>query len=152
MAKATPMVEADVQEDEFDGPLLELSTTAPKRPTVKIDGRIYELRVMDDFGIAKQQELTRMGNEFDSLWNAQARLNNKQRDRLQFLLDEMFGQVLDAPSDVCHGLTDSQRQQVVLAFTLAPLIRQRIRVAREETEAETKTKSKARRSHQTTAS
>jgi len=117
-------------------PVLDLSTLAPVRSRINIrtkehpDGKLYELRSMDDFGIEEQQQLTRHGAEFDQLWNTD-KLNSAQRKRLKMLLDGMFERVLDAPPEVMAALTDGQRSQVVLSFTLAPLAQA---AARQETQ------------------
>jgi hypothetical protein len=121
---ATKTAPDETQVDETQ--VLDLTTLAPVRPTVNIrtsdhpEGKQYELRIMDDFGIEDQQQLTREGAEFDKLWNTD-KLNGKQSKRLKMLLDNMFDRVLDAPSEIRAQLRDGQRSQVVLAFTLAPL-------------------------------
>lgn len=130
MATTAPVADAPVaQEHDEDAPLLELSTLAPKRPTVNIKHkdekgetveRLFELRINDDFGIEMQQRLARDGAEFERLWNTDD-LKPAQRKRLKLLLDRMFNQVLDAPKEVREQLRDGQRAQVVLCFTLAPL-------------------------------
>jgi hypothetical protein len=126
----------ETQADETQ--VLDLTTIAPVRPTVNIrtpdhpNGKVYELRVIDDFGIEDQQQLTREGAEFDKLWNTD-RLNGAQRKRLKMLLDHMFDRVLDAPADIRARLSDGQRSQVVLAFTLAPLA---AAAQRQQTEAQ----------------
>jgi hypothetical protein len=106
--------------------ILDLTTLAPKRSKVRLptpeseEGELFDLRSMDDFGIAEQQQLTMEGKEFDALWNTQD-LNSAQRKRLKTLLDHMLEKVLDAPAPVKKHLKDGQRSQIVLAFTLAPL-------------------------------
>jgi hypothetical protein len=125
------------REEQIPEPLLSLSTLAPTRPTVNIaseehpEGRLYELKQMDDFGIEEQQQLTREGASFDKLWNTD-NLNKAGRGRLKMLLDRMFEAVLDAPPEIKKMLSDGQRSQVVLAFTLAPLAQA---AARQETQA-----------------
>ncbi|MGC2374249.1 MAG: hypothetical protein WA484_10280 [Solirubrobacteraceae bacterium] len=144
-----PVLEFDTmegREEQIPEPLLSLSTLAPIRPTVNIDseehpeGKLYELKQMDDFGIEEQQRLTREGAEFDKLWNTD-NLNKAGRGRLKMLLDRMFEAVLDAPPEIKKMLSDGQRSQVVLAFTLAPLAQ--AAAAQTETEARTNSTSES---------
>ena len=102
-------------------PLVDLDDIAPSKPTVRYGGKLYEMRTLDDFGIEKQQQLTRDGREFFRLWSADDELNKKQRERLKMLLERMFDQVFDAPAAVKQELSDGKKAQVVLGFTLAPL-------------------------------
>ena len=103
-------------------PVLTLSL-APVRPTVDVDGKLYEMRLMKEFGIAKQQQLNRDGREFGQLWNAERRLNDTQQKRLKLLLDRLFKTVLIIPEDddIADQFDDSAKADVVLHFTLAPL-------------------------------
>jgi hypothetical protein len=105
-------------------PLVDLDDIAPDRPTVRFGGKLYEMRVLDDFGIAKQHALNRDGREFYGLWTSDDELSDAQQQRLQMLLERMFDQVLDAPDTVKGELTDGKKTQVVLGFTLAPLVQQ----------------------------
>lgn len=108
-------------------PLLDLDTLAPTRQLVRIktpeqpDGTDYELRTFADFGIADQQFLHSAGQQYQELWE-QPKLSKSEQARLAFLLNKMAGMVLDAPSEVLGQLTDWQKGQVVMAFTVAPLI------------------------------
>lgn len=113
-------------------PLLDISTLAPTRQTISIDGTLYELRLMEDFGIADQQALTRDGEEFDRLWN-QEKLSKNERARLEMLLGRMFDKVLPLPDEVRAKLSDAHKARVVLTFTVAPLL---IGAAQTETETE----------------
>lgn len=116
-------------------PILSLTTLAPERPTVEIDGTLYELHVLDDFSIEEQHRLTVDGNEYDRLWSSE-NLTSKQEKRLSLLLNRMFEMVLIAPPEVKAKLNPSQRSQVVLAFTLAPLTMNENEAAQTEAETE----------------
>lgn len=123
-ARKTAPVVADPPEKpdtEAPEPVLKISTLAPVRPTIDVDGEFYELRMTRDFGIAKQQELNRDGREFGTLWNSEKRLTDTQKKRLKLLLERLFKLVLVAPDEVMARFQDSDKADVVLHFTLAPL-------------------------------
>ena len=116
-----PEVKEDVEVPDAPEPVLKISTLAPVRPTIDVDGKLYELRQNRDFGIAAQQQLNRDGREFGTLWNSEKRLTGTQEKRLVMLLERLFKQVLDAPEDVRARFADADKADVVLHFTLAPL-------------------------------
>ena len=113
---AAPQSPAPASAEE---PLVDLDDIAPKRPTVRKGGVLYELAILDDFGISDQQALTRDGREFFRLWSSEQELAKTERQRLEMLLKRMFARVLELPDEVT--LTDGEKAQVVLGFTLAPL-------------------------------
>jgi hypothetical protein len=135
--------DAAEEEQEFahtPEPVLELSTLAPDRPTISVDDKMYELAVMDDFGIDEQQALTRDGAEFDALWNSNDELSKADKQRLKMLLDRMFERVvLEMPKTVKAKMKDGLRGQIVMAFTLAPLA---AAAAREQAREEAENKAK----------
>jgi hypothetical protein len=161
-------------------PMLDLSTLAPKRPTVRIrvkgdpcecahpyaahhlpdsdepvdcceacstrepkdggpgyrpSGRLYDLRLLSDFGIAEQQQLIRDGETYDALWE-KAALTSGERKTLEQTLNRMFSLVLDAPSKVKAAISDAQKSQIVQAFTVAPFAQaaRAARLTQEQTE------------------
>ena len=120
-AKPKPPEEEADPTVEAPEPVLKISTLAPVRPTIDVDGKLYELRQNRDFGIAKQQQLNRDGREFGALWNSEKRLTSTQEKRLVLLLERLFTQVLDAPDEVRARFADADKADVVLHFTLAPL-------------------------------
>lgn len=107
--------------EEAPEPVLKISTLAPVRPTIDVDGELYELRQNRDFGIAEQQSLNRDGREFGTLWNSENRLTGTQEKRLAMLLERLFKKVLDAPPEIRAKFGDADKADVVLHFTLAPL-------------------------------
>lgn len=117
------------------------SQTEPERPVWDIDGKLYDVRVMDDFGIAAQQRLNRDGRDFYQLWNAEEDLTDDQEARMEQLLDRMFfgdekaPSIIDAPKTLLRKLGAGSRAEVVLTFTLAPL--QKLLLAAAQTEIET---------------
>jgi hypothetical protein len=94
---------------------------APERQTVRKGGRLFEVRRLDDFGIAKQQQLDRDGREFARLWNSDAELTADQGQRLKLLLERIFQDLLDAPKTVRASFKDAEKARLVLDFSLAPL-------------------------------
>ena len=120
-AVEAPEVVPEVPDVEAPEPVLKISTLAPVRPTIDVDGDLYELRQNRDFGIAEQQALNRDGREFGTLWNSEKRLTSTQEKRLRLLLERLFKKVLDAPDDVRARFADADKADVVLHFTLAPL-------------------------------
>lgn len=111
---------------------------APDRETLKVGGKLYEIKRLDDFGIGRQRRLDRDGREFAQLWNKAEELTDDEDVRLKFLLDRIFEDLLDAPEDVRGSFSDSQKAKVVLDFSLAPLrelLAENLRQAMKENEA-----------------
>lgn len=119
------------------------SQTEPDRPLWEIDGKLYDVRVMDDFGIAAQRRLNHDGRTFYQLWTAEEDLDDDQEARMEQLLDRMFfgdakaPSLIDAPVALLKKLGTSARADVVLTFTLAPL--QKLLLAAAQTETATGT-------------
>lgn len=118
-------------------PLVDLDDVSAKRPTVRFEAKLYEIRRLGEFGIAKQRLLQRDGREFALLWDSDDELTQDQDQRLKMLLDRVFEEVLDAPVDVRQKMGDGDRARVVLGFRIAPLLTQRTAppTATDETQA-----------------
>jgi hypothetical protein len=101
-------------------PVLTLSTKHVKRPQVEIDGELYDLKLYKDFGIEDQHSLHYDGIEFDKLWQKHP-LNSSERKRLKGALDRMYEKVFVAPAKVKNNLGDDMKQEIVKAFTYAPV-------------------------------
>jgi hypothetical protein len=103
------------------------SQTDQERSVWEIDGKLYDVRSMDDFGLRGQRRLNKDGREFYQLWNAVEDLTDDQDARLEQLLERMFlgdekvPSIIDAPKVLLRKLGSSSRAEVVLAFILAPL-------------------------------
>ncbi|MGH3171873.1 MAG: hypothetical protein ACRDN0_39195 [Trebonia sp.] len=135
-----------VQPPEADTPttpeptVLGRSQTTVERSQWEIDGKIYDIRSMDDFGVRAQRRLNQDGREFYQLWNSAEDLTDDQDMRLEQLLDRMFfgdekaPSLIDAPKTLLRKLGSSARADVVLTFTLAPL--QKLLLAAAQTEVE----------------
>lgn len=142
-AKYTPQ---NGEEPDSAAPVVRISTKK-QRPTVEIDGKFYELKLIGDFGIGQQQILNRDGREFYTLWTSEDELDEDQQKRLKMLLERMFAKVLDAPKSVLRKLDDADKSDVVLNFTLAPL-----RKAMLEANATAQTEEQTQESPSTTTS
>lgn len=92
--------------------LLELSTDAPERAVIRIDGKTYELRGRDDLGLKEDAEFRRMAKAFgdtqpDGDWQ-----------KLAGALDSMVGViVLGISAEVLAKLSDVKKLKIVEAFT-----------------------------------
>ena len=130
------MAAEDQNIDDVDEPLLSITTAVPKRPTVDIDGKLYELKRGDELGIVESQEFRADGAEFAKLWNKD-RLTDGQKKRLNQLLARMFDAVtVKWPKSVADKLSDEAKQDVVVAFTSGPRRKLMARIAQMEQEAQ----------------
>lgn len=114
----TPKTAPAETEDQLDlPPILDLDTLHPKRVTILIDKKPYELRRMGDFGIEEQHLLGSEQSEYDDLWGRDHKaLNGTQRKRLKLILDRLTAKALDAPKEIVDKLDDEQKSQVVRVF------------------------------------
>jgi hypothetical protein len=121
-------------------PLLDFSTLAPERPKIRIDGQMYELSLMSDFGLVAQSRISRLMTEAAELeqaiidrppaqptGNAEAdaaiaslgAVGEDEAERAMHLLDDIVEIILRAPDDVRARLNEAQKRQLLLAFTAA---------------------------------
>jgi phage terminase large subunit-like protein len=119
-------------------PILEFSTLAPERPKILIDGELYELRVLADFGLLEQSRLSRLmveGRELERIVEAAPppastgdattdaalaaldAVGEAEAKRVNTLLDESIELILRAPADVRARLSEIQKRQIIEAFT-----------------------------------
>lgn len=104
-------------------PILELSTLI-ERPTIRIDGTLYELRAPDELSVMDGQYLTHAGKRIDAL----ARTEDAD-EHLPMLLDEVIRRVtVDLPEEVLGKLKESQKLSICEVFT-GLLLRRRMAVA-----------------------
>lgn len=147
MTTAATATEKDKPTDPEDDEDQILDLTLPTtRRMVKLptkahpEGEPYELRLLDDFGIADQQQLLAWSRRFDGLFNLDEADNNgpltdDQKLIMKKCLDSLFDMVIVAPAAVKKAMPDSIRHRVVTAFTLAPLIARQEAQAKAEVEA-----------------
>lgn len=131
-------------EDETEEPLAELSLLEPVRPTVRIkskrhpEGKLYELRELNDFGLLEQHALKRDGAEFDRLWRRD-KLTKTEGQRIEMLLERLFDQALIVPdedADIKTRLRDGQKANVIMLFTSAPAIRAAVQIKKQQQDQE----------------
>lgn len=100
-------------------PLLELSTLAPERPTVLIDGKLYELATANDLGLGDQQFMFSRGRRLAELMEL-PKLASAQAKELTMIVDKMLHlAVRDLPDAIAEKLSAMQKIQLVTAFTKA---------------------------------
>lgn len=124
----TPEPLVDLDDDDGD-----------HRDTVRHEGKLYELKAINEFGIGKQHSLTRDGREFFRLWSSEDELSETDEQRLEMLLNRMLEAVMLAPATVKKKMSDGKKSRVVLAFTLAPVARRMAQAQGQEVAAEAET-------------
>lgn len=101
-------------------PILDLNTLI-ERPTIKVDGKVYELLSPDELSILDSQRLTRWGREIEVLAT-----DEEKSDELDALVSQAARKVLaDMPDKVFAKLSASHRFSVVEVFT-GLLLRRRL--------------------------
>ena len=89
--------------------LLELTTEAPERACIKIDGVIYDLKCREDLGLREDAEFAELHEAFKS---------SKDWKEMSRLLDRMvLGVVINLPEETLFKLNDKKKLQIVQAFT-----------------------------------
>lgn len=91
--------------------LLELTTEAPDRATVKIDGKEYEFRCREDLGLKEDAQFRRLAKDFAE---AEPTLD---WEKMSGLLESMVRiVVIGMPDEVLAKLNDIKRLKIVEAF------------------------------------
>ena len=103
--------------------LLDLSTLVPDRPFIRIDGKAFDLRVPEDFGLVGQAKvgriMDRLGPLSARIADAPESISEDDVEEASRLLSEACALLVDAPAEVLDRLNDQQRLAVVSAFTQA---------------------------------
>ena len=101
--------------------LLTLSTLEPDRPTVSINGVIYEMAVRDDFGLREQARFLRLEKRFTPLQRKPLdEMTDDEITDLESMEREMVTLILPGlPGDVLAGLRENPGQAIIRAFTMA---------------------------------
>lgn len=137
---------------EPEDDVLDLTSLIPTRKMVKLptqahpEGEVFELRLLDDFGLIDQQQLLTWSKRFEQLWNNETGkdLTKEEQTVMLALLDRMFQLVLAPPkgmsdedfAKVKATFPDHIKSRVVTAFTYVPLMMRREAEAREAVEEE----------------
>lgn len=95
-------------------PILSL-TTLTSSPLITIDGVAYELLHPQAVSLGQLRRIKQLGVDITALEN-KAEPTPEEDARLSQLMAALCGLVLKAPAEVLAGLTDLQRQQVVVSF------------------------------------
>ncbi|MEO9612636.1 MAG: hypothetical protein ABJG86_09715 [Nitratireductor sp.] len=104
-------------------PLLDLDTLI-ERPTIRVDGKTYELRSPDELSIFDSQYYSAKGREIEKLAAAGDAI-----DELTALIEKLAGQIiLGMPETVFNALSQAHKLSIVEVFT-GLLLRRRMRVA-----------------------
>jgi len=124
----------EIKDEDSDDILNLADLTRPRKlvklPTRRVPaGEQYELRLIDDFGIEKQQKLLSWGRQFQKLMSSDKDLTDNESERLKFLLNSVFHSVLEPVAggsalDAVEGVSDSVKNRVVQAFIWGPLLGQ----------------------------
>lgn len=103
--------------------ILDLETLI-KRPTIRIDGKLYELRAPDELSVLDSQWLTTAGKRIEQLAAA-----GDPEGKLPELLEAVVRRILvDVPDDVLARLSEAHRMAICEVFTVL-LLRRRMAVA-----------------------
>lgn len=92
--------------------LLELTTNEPTRAVIKIDGKNYELRAPEDFGLKEDAEHKRTMKLL-----ADAGPNQDWQKMAEALNTMLRAVVIDIPEELVNKLKDNQKMAIIQAFT-----------------------------------
>lgn len=102
-------------QDRSPAPLLDLSTIVD-RPTVRIDGKLYELRSRDEFSILTYQQQLQKYRNLGALLQ-KPKLSKRQLAETARLADGFCRTILMAPPAVQARLTLPQRVSIISVFS-----------------------------------
>lgn len=105
-------------------PLLELSTLAPERPHIVIDGERYEMALPQEYGLLEQARMQRFQREAlaaqEAIRRSPGDVGEEMAARMSDMLRGMVAIVLPAlPEEVAAKLTDAHRLRIIEVFTRA---------------------------------
>lgn len=92
--------------------LLELTTDAPERSVITIDGKPYELRARDDLGLKEDAAFRYLTKEFADAQPGQ------DWQKLATLLGTMVQSVvIGMPNEILEKLSDAKKLKIIEVFT-----------------------------------
>lgn len=112
-------------------PILDLGTLA-SRPTVRIDGKSYEMRTSDEFTYLVYRQYQRQFQRLGVLLKKKRASQAEEKEQVR-LLEDVVRKILLAPDAVHARLRDTHRLEIVKAFfsqrpaTTRPAVRGRRR-------------------------
>ncbi len=99
-----------------DRNILDLSTLAPERPKVRIDGELYELVCMDELGLRAQQWIISRSQHLQPFFQAEHELTDEEVDTIALTARQYVSRILEAPADVKEALSDWMRLRLVFWY------------------------------------
>ncbi len=99
-------------------PLLDLSTLAPTRPSIRIDGIDYEMAVMGDFGAVELFRIRTLGNEALAVQKVKDKDYTEQHaiDFSTNLSSQVQMLLTGLPDEVLAKLTDQMKGRILEVF------------------------------------
>lgn len=107
-------------------PLTKSTPEGDRVPELDEEGKpktkVFEVRLIDDFGLAMQQRLLSYSRKYEKLFNNDEPLSEKDAKQLDYYHDEMFSRVLVAEEVDRQKIDIAAQQRVVTTFSRGPLI------------------------------
>ena len=96
----------------------DLSTLAPTRPTIRIDGTTYQLRVLKEFGAVDLYHVRRLGNEAQAIQRVKPKDYTEQNamDLSAILSEQINLIIIDLPPEVLAKLPDPMMADILEVF------------------------------------
>ena len=100
-------------------PLLDLSTLAPDRPIIRIDGTDYQMHVMTDFGAVDLYHVRALGNAALAIQRVKEKDYTEQhaKDFSENLSQQVQMVLIDLPDEVLEQLTDRMKGNILEVFS-----------------------------------
>jgi len=99
-----------------DNVILDLSTLAPERKKIRVDGQLYELAVMDDFGLRDQQWISSRARDMWKGLDAD-KIEELDEEAVEFTLDQIVDKIVaQLPRESIVKLSISQKTQILSVF------------------------------------
>ncbi len=99
-------------------PALDLSTLAPDRPVIAIDGTKYEMKVPQDFGLVDQARMRKLQPVLQNFFDKGVDdCTDEEIEQAQDAMASFVEVLLLAPPEVCSNLSHAQREQIIVLFT-----------------------------------
>lgn len=98
-------------------PVLKLSTTHD-RDFIMIDDLRCDIRGKDELSIVDYHRISSLGKKIQKTFDVEKELSEDEISELQETLDKTIVFILsDAPEDVLNKINDTQKLEIILAFT-----------------------------------
>jgi hypothetical protein len=112
----------NTEEEEGDEALLLDFSQAVKRTVgVARNGEAYEVRNLDEFGLAEEHELRAQRARFTALQERTKKLSPNESAEHARLLSTLFEKVVVASPETMKTFSDREKQKVLVFFTAAQL-------------------------------